>query len=164
MSTDSPALTLASTLQSASLNRNPSPHHDLNPSTAASRKTPVTKRHSRTRSISSNGSNRSDRSGKSARSSSEIPLSALKPAPRSTALPPLPDLRFEQSYLASLKACESAWGVAGVTVRDQVCFCLPALSYSLLFSHFPFSPFLLRSSPHPTLPPPPMFFTPLSLS
>ncbi|EAS30553.1 uncharacterized protein CIMG_06032 [Coccidioides immitis RS] len=35
-------------------------------------------------------------------------------------LPPLPELRFEQSYLASISGAES-WGrIAWITVRDQV--------------------------------------------
>ncbi|KAL1896174.1 hypothetical protein Sste5346_004917 [Sporothrix stenoceras] len=35
-------------------------------------------------------------------------------------LPPLPDLRFEQSYLRSLAAADTWWKVGLVTVRDQV--------------------------------------------
>ena len=101
----SPALELASTLQSASINRSPSPHHDINPSTAASRKIPVTV-------------------SESAKSSTSIPSSAIKPIPRRrNALPPLPDLRFEQSYLASLQGAESGVRVAWITVRDQVRCC-----------------------------------------
>lgn len=110
MSASSPALTLASTLQSASLNRHPSPHHDLNPSTSASQKRPIIRPGPTSRSHSASSSR------------SSIPLEALKPVPRSTALPPLPDLRFEQSYLASLRGCQGVWGVLGVTVRDQVGF------------------------------------------
>jgi len=109
----SPALELASTIQTASINRSPSPRHDLNPSTTASRKQPVTV---------------SD----SEKSSTSIPSSAVKPAPRRKALPPLPDLRFEQSYLASLQGAESWARVAWITVRDQVR--MPALSFPLLLS------------------------------
>lgn len=96
-------MNIASIIQSASLNRHPSPTHDVNPSTAASIKQPV----SPTISISSD-----DHS---------IPYSALKPVPRRSNLPPLPDLRFEQSYLASLRAVEGWRGVLWVTARDQVC-------------------------------------------
>lgn len=96
-------MNIASIIQSASLNRHPSPAHDINPSTAASIKRPV----SPTISISSD-----DHS---------IPYSALKPVPRRSNLPPLPDLRFEQSYLASLRAVEGWQGVLWVTARDQVC-------------------------------------------
>ncbi|CAK7565492.1 MAG: hypothetical protein SEPTF4163_003409 [Sporothrix epigloea] len=35
-------------------------------------------------------------------------------------LPPLPDLRFEQSYLRSIAAADTWWKVGMVTVRDQV--------------------------------------------
>lgn len=35
-------------------------------------------------------------------------------------LPPLPDLRFEQSYLRSLAAADKWWKVALITVRDQM--------------------------------------------
>lgn len=39
-------------------------------------------------------------------------------------MPPLPDLRFEQSYLKSIEKAEG-WGqVAYITVRDQVGFLL----------------------------------------
>lgn len=99
----SPALDIASTIQSASLNRHPSPAHDVNPSTAASQKLPV----SPITSIFS-GEN-------------SIPYSALKPVPRRSNLPPLPDLRFEQSYLASLRGVEGWGGILWVTGRDQVC-------------------------------------------
>ena len=96
-----PAAEIASTLQSASLNRAPSPHHDLNPSTAASQKRPV-----RVRSHSPSSDN-------------SIPYDVVREAPRRAGLPPLPDLRFEQSYLASLRGVQG-WGVVWVTVRDQV--------------------------------------------
>lgn len=105
----SPAIELASTIQSASINRAPSLRHDLNPSTAASRKEPVT-------------------IPDSERSSSSIPYSAIKPVPRRKTLPPLPDLRFEQSYLASLQGAESWARIAWITGRDQVC---PFPSYFL---------------------------------
>lgn len=95
-------MNIASILQSTSLNRHPSPAHDINPSTAASIKQPL----SPTTSIASD-----DHS---------IPYSTLKPAPRRSNLPPLPDLRFEQSYLASLRAVDGWKGVLWVTVKDQV--------------------------------------------
>lgn len=96
------ATNIASTIQSASLNRHPSPAHDLNPSTAASAKQPV----SPISSISSGDDS--------------IAYSALKPVPRRSNLPPLPDLRFEQSYLASLREVEGWRGIIWVTWRDQV--------------------------------------------
>ncbi|KAL8642065.1 MAG: hypothetical protein Q9228_001202 [Teloschistes exilis] len=97
-----PVVDIASAIQSASIKRHPSPAHDLNPSTAASKKQPV----SPTTSMSSDAST--------------IPESVLKPVPRRANLPPLPDMRFEQSYLASLQGAESWWRIAWITGRDQV--------------------------------------------
>ncbi|KAI9726426.1 MAG: hypothetical protein M1828_001248 [Chrysothrix sp. TS-e1954] len=63
-------------------------------------------------------------------SDSRIPLSILRPLPRSSSspqsrppLPPLPDLRFEQSYLARIKPHADASNhamVAYVTLLDHV--------------------------------------------
>lgn len=110
---DSVVPEVASILQSASLNRQPSPTHDINPSTAASKQEPIQ--------ISSSSPTSSASTGAS------IPSSALNPTshppkarPRTSTLPPLPELRFEQSYLASLKDANSAWDVAYITTRDQV--------------------------------------------
>ncbi|KAM0804694.1 hypothetical protein BDR22DRAFT_885372 [Usnea florida] len=97
-----PAIEIASTIQSASIKSHPDPAHDLNPSTAASSKRPV----SPTTSLAS--------------SENSIPSSAIKPIPRRTNLPPLPDLRFEQSYLASLQGVDTWYGIAWITGRDQV--------------------------------------------
>ncbi|KAL8939643.1 MAG: hypothetical protein Q9216_003251 [Gyalolechia sp. 2 TL-2023] len=97
-----PVVDIASAIQSASIKRNPDPAHDLNPSTAASTKKPV----SPTTSISSKADS--------------IPESAVRPIPRRANLPPLPDMRFEQSYLASLQGAESWWSIAWITGRDQV--------------------------------------------
>lgn len=97
-----PVIDIASAIQSASIKQHPDPAHDLNPSTTASTKKPV----SPTTSISSKADS--------------IPESAVKPIPRRTNLPPLPDMRFEQSYLASLQGAESWWRIAWITGRDQV--------------------------------------------
>ncbi|KAI4196938.1 MAG: hypothetical protein LQ346_003147 [Caloplaca aetnensis] len=96
-----PVVDIASAIQSASIKRHPSPTHDLNPSTAASSKKPV----SPATSIPSDADS--------------IPESALRPTPRRANLPPLPDMRFEQSYLASLQGAESWWRIAWITARDQ---------------------------------------------
>ncbi|KAI9788484.1 MAG: hypothetical protein M1835_002264 [Candelina submexicana] len=111
-----PAIQLAETIQTASLNRAPSPTHDLNPSTAASSKQPVTvvPPHSPSSPSSSNNEDIIE---------DEIPYSTIKPIRRKAALPPLPDLRFEQSYLASIREAREGgeWGRVGwITVRDQV--------------------------------------------
>ncbi|KAJ9667232.1 hypothetical protein H2201_002753 [Coniosporium apollinis] len=100
-----PVADIASTIQSASVQKHPDPRHDLNPSTAASQKEPVTL-----------GSSPAT----SDIAEDEIPLSALHPRPRRKTLPPLPDLRFEQSYLKSIEKAESWQGVAYITIRDQV--------------------------------------------
>ncbi|TLD27476.1 DUF1770-domain-containing protein [Venturia nashicola] len=96
-------MNIASTIQSASLNRNPDPRHDLNPSTAASTKEPVTLHDDASSDLED-----------------EIPLSALRPTPRRHDMPPLPDLRFEQSYLKSIEHAGGWLGVGYITVRDQV--------------------------------------------
>ena len=97
---------IASTIQSASINRDPDPRHDLNPSTVASSKQPV----------------RFQSPSPSSPSSPKptIPYDALRPLPRTTQLPPLPDLRFEQSYLASLQGSTDWKTITYITVRDQV--------------------------------------------
>lgn len=99
-----PAAELASAIQSVSLKRDPSPHHDINPSTAASKKEPATL-HSPTHSISSADS---------------IPSDVIRPRPRRKSFPPIPDFRFEQSYLASIQSAKTWWQVAYITTRDQV--------------------------------------------
>jgi hypothetical protein len=107
MASDTP-LDIASLLQSASVKRNPSPAHDLNPSTAASEKLPV--RFSRN----------ADPGAASDIDEDEIPVNLLDPVPRRTTMPPLPDMRFEQSYLKSIEKAESWQGVLWITLRDQV--------------------------------------------
>ncbi len=108
-----PVAELASTLQSASIKRHPSPNHDLNPSTTASAKAPATVTlRSPSPSVKSATTN-----------SDHIPsdiVDEVSSRPRRSPLPPLPDLRFEQSYLASIKNADT-WGkVAYITIRDQV--------------------------------------------
>jgi len=93
---------IASTIQAASINRHPDPHQDINPSTAASRKeeaSPATV---------------------SDIEDDEIPISILQPPPRKVSLPPLPDLRFEQSYLRSIEHANGWGAIAYITIRDQV--------------------------------------------
>jgi hypothetical protein len=99
---------IASTLQGASIKRHPSPRHDLNPSTAASEKQPV--------SLNSYP----DPDADSNVAEDEIPISVLNPVPRRQNMPPLPDLRFEQSYLKSIEQAESWKGVLWITLKDQV--------------------------------------------
>lgn len=98
-------LQLAETIQTAHINRHPSPRHDINPSTAASRKEPVTLE---------------EKHPVDEEDEDDIPYSVVRPRRRSTNLPPLPDLRFEQSYLHSIAQADTWWRVAWITVRDQV--------------------------------------------
>lgn len=98
------AIELAGTLQTAHINQSPSPAHDLNPSTTASKKEPV----------------RIDSDAEAQSANDEIPIEAVTPEPRKTSLPPLPDLRFEQSYLASIKDAHTWGAVVWITTRDQV--------------------------------------------
>jgi hypothetical protein len=95
---------VAETIQTAHINRAPSAQHDLNPSTAADTREPV-------------------HLGKDVGDDDEddIPVSVLRPARRFSNLPPIPDLRFEQSYLHSIQDAKSWWMVAWITTRDQVC-------------------------------------------
>ena len=97
---------IASTLQTASINRHPDPARDVNPSTAASANFPV----SEVRPVALD---------EPPASPSAIPLRA-RAQPRRSGLPPLPDLRFEQSYLASIPAGASSARVLYITVKDQV--------------------------------------------
>lgn len=99
---------IASLLQSASLKRNPSPEHDINPSTAASEKVPV------------HLNPYADLDEVDEAGEDEIPVSLLNPIPRHNHMPPLPDMRFEQSYLKSIENAGDWKGVAWITVRDQV--------------------------------------------
>lgn len=99
---------ITSLLQGASINRHPSPRHDLNPSTALSEKQPV------------HIDPHADPDADSDVAEDEIPLSVLEPLPRRQNMPPLPDLRFEQSYLKSIAKAESWQGVLWITFRDQV--------------------------------------------
>lgn len=107
------AIQMAETIQTASIIDSPSVEHDMNPSTAASEKEPV----------------RIDRSPSEDMMSDieedEVPISILRPAPRKPQMPPLPDLRFEQSYLSSIKDAKDWKVVTCITMRDQVCFPLP---------------------------------------
>lgn len=103
---------LAETLQTASIKRHPSPSHDINPSTAASRKEPVRfESEADLDDVLSDAENADE---------DEIPVSVLRPVPRKPQMPPLPDLRFEQSYLASIKNADTWQKVAFITLRDQV--------------------------------------------
>jgi hypothetical protein len=105
MATSSIPIEIAGTLQSASINRHPDVRYDLNPSTAASKKGPV-------EIVSTDDMSEVD--------DDEIPTSVLRPIPRRQTLPPLPDLRFEQSYLRSIEKAQGWGAISWITFRDQV--------------------------------------------
>jgi len=94
--------------QITTINTHPSPSHASTSSTTASQRQPL---HVLERIPSEAGS-----ISTGIVDSSRI----VKPPSRRRPLPPLPDLRFQQSYLASLKGADS-WGrIAWITVRDQI--------------------------------------------
>ncbi|KAH6624294.1 hypothetical protein B0J18DRAFT_465528 [Chaetomium sp. MPI-SDFR-AT-0129] len=125
---------VAETVQTAHINRNPSPEHDINPSTAASRKEPVQLRKPKAKA----GPNSSDDGGSidddefvagddgdvddelETEEEDLYRAQSVKPRPRRHKLPPMPDLRFEQSYLWSIRNADTWWKVGWITVRDQV--------------------------------------------
>ena len=116
---NSAASELASTLQSAHIDKHPDPSRDLNPSTSSSKRVPVhvtdVERDPR------NVGKPNRRSSSASSDPSEVPISILEPLPRTHSnLPPLPDLRFEQSYLASIQTCNSASSVAWITFVDHL--------------------------------------------
>ena len=96
---DSFATQAAETLQTAHIKRNPDPRHDINPSTAASKREPV--------SLSIDYD-----------SDDDTLYTTRKP--RSKQFPPIPDLRFEQSYLHSISKAQTWWEIAFITIKDQV--------------------------------------------
>ncbi|KAI1131516.1 hypothetical protein F5Y10DRAFT_59509 [Nemania abortiva] len=118
MSSSSIPTQIAEVIQTAHINRSPSPRHDLNPSTAASKREPARLSPARRYDGELDTTDDDDEE--------EIPLSVLvrpRGAPRrhrAASFPPMPDLRFEQSYLHSIAGAET-WGrVVWITVRDQV--------------------------------------------
>lgn len=98
---------VAETIQTAHINRAPSAQHDINPSTAADAREPVHLDKDEARGVDDED---------------DIPVSVLRPARRFSHLPPIPDLRFEQSYLHSIEDAKSWWMVVWITTKDQVRF------------------------------------------
>lgn len=96
---------LAETVQTAHIDHNPDPLRDNAPETSVDTKEIVTPRPE----YDDVDSEEED-----------IPYSVLRPTPRTQKLPPLPDLRFEQSYLNSISSADTWWKVLLITARDQV--------------------------------------------
>lgn len=106
-----PTIEIAETVQTASVNPDPSPAHDINPTISVSEKKSHVPESAITDDTDSIPSDVVD------------PSRMVRTVVRQKHLPPLPDLRFEQSYLASLKDADT-WGrVAWITIRDQVGLC-----------------------------------------
>lgn len=87
----------AETFQMGHLRRRPDPNRDINPSTATSKRVPVSIDYD---------------------SDDEAPFAVPKRPVKQ--FPPIPDLRFEQSYLQSISKAETWWQVVFITVKDQV--------------------------------------------
>ncbi|KAL7946174.1 hypothetical protein V8C42DRAFT_319765 [Trichoderma barbatum] len=97
---------LGSTIQAGHIRRHPDPRQDIAPSTAAD-KSQLVDFHSARHSDVDNDDD-------------DIPYSVLRPPKKHYNLPPLPDLRFEQSYLHSIASADTWWKVLLITARDQV--------------------------------------------
>ncbi|KAI8952334.1 hypothetical protein F4801DRAFT_225911 [Xylaria longipes] len=128
---------IAETIQTAHIKREPSPRHDLNPSTAASTRQPAYLSPASPSSLRRYNNNNDDDELDDDDDEEEIPLSVLvRPREaarrrRAPSFPPMPDLRFEQSYLHSIAGAET-WGrVAWITVRDQI---MMPLAQGLLYN------------------------------
>jgi hypothetical protein len=125
---------LAGTIQAGHIVRHPDAVRDIAPATASEKREPVSVRSVGKRykgddiddGIDEDEDDDDD-------DDTDIPYSVLRPAPRSHNLPPLPDLRFEQSYLHSISKANSWMGVALITLRDQIMMPLAqGMVYNLL--------------------------------
>ncbi|KAM5351550.1 hypothetical protein ACJ41O_004273 [Fusarium nematophilum] len=119
---DSAPTEIAATIQAAHIKRHPDPSLDINPPTAAETREPMI-----LRSLKHGSDDGIDEDEE------DIPYSVLRPAPRHYNLPPLPDLRFEQSYLRSISKADTWWKVALITARDQI---LMPLTQGLVYNLF----------------------------
>ncbi|KAG5930386.1 hypothetical protein E4U42_001632 [Claviceps africana] len=103
---------VAETIQAGHIRSHPDLDFDAAPSTAADKKEQYT--------LHSPRSSDDDLAHELDRHDDDIPYSVLRPARKSHNLPPLPDLRFEQSYLRSISRADTWWKVLLITTRDQV--------------------------------------------
>lgn len=105
---------VAATVQAGHIRTHPDPRLDIAPSTAAEGKRPVTLQadNELRRDGDADDDDQDDQD--------DIPYSVLRPMPCKRTLPPLPDLRFEQSYLHSISNADAWWKVLLITARDQV--------------------------------------------
>ncbi|RKF73329.1 hypothetical protein GcM3_094007 [Golovinomyces cichoracearum] len=131
--TSSIPLQIAETIQTASINSNPTPKQDLNPFSSTSPSYQDTNRKPNDRKYSSldkaNTATTKTTTSSAASSVSSIDCDEVNNdrtsfdsifRRRNRNIGPLPDLRFEQSYLNSIAGAKTAWDVAVITFRDQV--------------------------------------------
>ncbi|KAH8600814.1 hypothetical protein B0O99DRAFT_290679 [Bisporella sp. PMI_857] len=115
-------LQIAETAQTASINHAPSPAHDVNPSSTTSINEPVKVSHPSISVSDPSLDKYAYEDSDSIDDEDDIPESVVKPLPRQANFGPLPDLRFEQSYLASISNAQSTGQVIYITIKDQVFF------------------------------------------
>lgn len=109
---------IASTIQASHIRRNPDPALDMAPGTAADDKEILDEKYD----YDTLRNNAAEQLDDIDDDDEDIPYSVLKrPRRQRQTLPPLPDLRFEQSYLKSIAAADTWWKIALITTRDQVC-------------------------------------------
>jgi hypothetical protein len=120
-------LQIAEKIQVAIINQSPDLAHEINPPTTTSTKQPVAS-HGQLEE-SSYGEVGSDDieadiddgdDGEEDADAEDVSYDVIRPLPRRASLPPLPDLRFEQSYMTSIAGATTYWKVAYITIRDQV--------------------------------------------
>ncbi|EGS20475.1 uncharacterized protein CTHT_0023070 [Thermochaetoides thermophila DSM 1495] len=112
---DSVPLQIADTIQTAHIQRHPSPLHDVNPPHGAgSTAEPVY--------VDNEGIDEGEEELDTSEEEEYRSSRSAVPRPRKPQhhFPPLPDLRFEQSYLWSIRNADTWWKVVAITVRDQV--------------------------------------------
>ncbi|GAB0131938.1 hypothetical protein EsDP_00000391 [Epichloe bromicola] len=112
MDMESVATEVAETIQAGHIRSHPDIDFDAAPSTAADKKDQFT--------IHSPRLSDDDVPNHIDHDEDDIPYSVLKPARKSHNLPPLPDLRFEQSYLRSIANADTWWKILLITARDQI--------------------------------------------
>ncbi|ATY60603.1 hypothetical protein A9K55_006219 [Cordyceps militaris] len=109
---------IASTLQASHIRSHPDPALDMAPGTAADDKEILNEKYEYDALLQSSTADQLDNMDDD---EDDIPYSVLKrPRRQRQALPPLPDLRFEQSYLKSIASADTWWKIALITTRDQV--------------------------------------------
>ncbi|OAA72275.1 hypothetical protein ISF_01348 [Cordyceps fumosorosea ARSEF 2679] len=111
---------IASTIQAAHIRSDPDPDLDMAPSTAADEKEIVDEKYDYDALRNNDAPSQLDGIDDDDEEEDDIPYSVLKrPRRQRQALPPLPDLRFEQSYLKSIATADTWWKIALITTRDQ---------------------------------------------